>query len=281
MTSNRSSTMLAIGQFGILSLFFAIVFLVNSILGPKAQALTSDDTIDIKPIEYGFVGKKFEGLLGTEKGKTGLRPAILMVHDWMGVGEKTNAQVARLAKLGYVVFALDIYGKNERPKNSEEAGKAAGYFKTDRVSFRARLQRGLEILKAQPGVDIKKIAAVGYCFGGTGVLELARTGADIKAAVSFHGGLDSPKPDDGKRIKAKILALHGADDPYVKAEDLSAFEDEMRKAKVDWQLIKYGGAVHSFTDITAGSENSKGAAYNASADKKSWAAMQQFFTDIF
>ena len=125
------------------------------------------------------------------------------------------------------------------------------------------------------------IAALGYCFGGTGVLELARSGADIKAVVSFHGGLDSPTPADGKNIKARVLALHGADDPVVPVDQLSAFEQEMRTHKIDWQLIKYGRAVHSFTDPTAGNDPKKGAAYNPVADARSWLAMQNFLNESF
>ncbi len=129
--------------------------------------------------------------------------------------------------------------------------------------------------------DPKRIAAIGYCFGGTAVLELARSGADIAGVVSFHGGLGTPNPEDAKNIKAKVLALHGADDPNVPPKEVAAFKDEMRQAKVDWQLVLYGGAVHAFTDWNAGSDNSRGVAYNERADHRSWAAMQQFFSELF
>src|SRR4030067_837927 len=130
-------------------------------------------------------------------------------------------------------------------------------------------------------VDPKKTAAIGFCFGGSAVLELARSGADVLGVVSFHGGLKTPNPQDAQNIKAKVLALHGADDPFVSADEVKAFQEEMRKAKVDWQFISYGGAVHSFTNPDAGNDNSKGAAYNQSADQRSWEAMQQFFKEIF
>ncbi len=126
-----------------------------------------------------------------------------------------------------------------------------------------------------------KLAAIGYCFGGTGVLELARSGADVKGVVSFHGGLDSLHPEDAKAIKGRVLVLHGADDPYMPAADVAAFQEEMRKAGVDWEMVYYGGAVHAFTNPGAGSDNSKGAAYNAKADARSWVAMQDFFKEIF
>jgi dienelactone hydrolase len=197
----------------------------------------------------------------------------------MGVTEETKSKVDQLAELGYVAFAVDIYGKDVRPKNVEEAGALATGFKKDRVPLRNRMHQGLKVLKEQKNVDKTKIAVVGYCFGGTAALELGRAGADVKGIVTFHGGLDSPKPADGAKIKARVLALHGADDPYVPAADLAAFEEEMRKNKVDWQLVKYGGSVHSFTEKAAGNDNSKGAAYNASADTRSWNAMRTFLTE--
>ncbi len=140
--------------------------------------------------------------------------------------------------------------------------------------------RQLAELKKSALVDAKRAAAIGYCFGDTAVLELARSGAELNGVVSLHGGLDSPAPADGKNIKCAVLACHGADDPFVKPEDLAAFEAELRDAKVDWQLIKYGGAVHSFTQLMAANDNSKGAAYNQRADERSWADMKQFFGQI-
>lgn len=234
-----------------------------------------------KDIEYHLAGKPYTGYLAYDDSKKGPRPAVMVAHNWMGVTQETKDRVDQLAELGYIAFAVDIYGKNSRPKDQKEAAEFSGFFKKDRIALRARMQQGLSVLKKQPGVDPNKIAVIGYCFGGTAAIELARAGAPIKGVVSFHGGLDSPKPEDGKRIKAKILALHGADDPFVPAEELAAFEEEMRKAKVDWVLIKYGGAVHSFTEKAAGNDNSKGAAYNADADRRSWEAMQAFFKEIF
>jgi dienelactone hydrolase len=186
-----------------------------------------------------------------------------------------------LAQLGYVAFCADIYGKGVRPQNTAEAGAQAGKYKNDRQLLRARVNVGLDALRQQPLVDPKRLAAIGYCFGGTTVLELARSGADVAGVVSFHGGLDAPDPADGKNIKCKVLVCHGADDPFSSPQDIAAFENEMRKGGVDWQLIKYGGAVHSFTQPMAGNDNSKGAAYNEKADKRSWEAMKQFFAEIF
>ena len=163
----------------------------------------------------------------------------------------------------------------------EEAAKVSGMYKSDRSLMRARAQAGLDYLKGQAMVDPSKIAAMGYCFGGTAVLELARSGADLKGVVSFHGGLDSPNPADGKNIKAKVLVLRGADDPFVSKENIAAFKKEMADAKVDFHEEVYPGAVHSFTVPDAGNDPSKGMAYNADADKKSWEAMKDFFKKIF
>ncbi len=232
-------------------------------------------------VEYKQGDTVLEGYVAWDDSVQGKRPGVLVVHDWMGAGPFGSGKCDQLAKLGYVAFAADIYGKGIRPANAQEAGQLAGKYKGDRALLRARAAAALQALRANPLVDPKRIAAIGFCFGGTTVVELARSGADLAGVVSFHGGLDSPAPADGKNIKARILALHGADDPFVPAADLAAFEDEMRKSGVDWQLVKYGGAVHSFTNPAAGSDNSKGAAYNERADRRSWAAMQAFFAEIF
>jgi dienelactone hydrolase len=232
-----------------------------------------------KSVDYNLVGKKYEGFVAYDDTMKGPRPGILVAHDWMGITDRTKAKVEELAGMGYVAFAVDIYGKGTRPANAEEAGKLAGFYKKDRLALRARMQAGLKTLRDQAQVDKTKLIAIGYCFGGTAALELGRAGAELRDIVTFHGGLDSPKPDDGKNIKAKVLALHGADDPFVSASDLTAFENEMRKGGVDWQLIKYGGAVHSFTDKSAGSDPTKGAAYNAEADRRSWQAFKDLLAE--
>jgi dienelactone hydrolase len=205
----------------------------------------------------------------------------VIVHEWTGHNKYVRRRAEQLAQLGYVAFALDMYGKGVLAKDSTEAAKLATPFKADRALMRKRANAGLDVLKKNERVDTTHLAAMGYCFGGTTVLELARGGADLVGVVSFHGDLDTPKPEDAKNIKGKVLALHGADDPLVKPEVVTKFEDEMRKAKVDWELVKYGGAVHSFTNPDAGNDPSKGAAYNAEADARSWQAMKDFFAEIF
>jgi dienelactone hydrolase len=211
----------------------------------------------------------------------GKRPGVLIVHQWMGLGKYEEKRADMLAKLGYNVLAVDIYGSGVRPKDAKEAGTLAAKYKSDRELLRRRVNAGLDRLKKDDMTDPKRIAAIGYCFGGTAVIELARSGADIAGVVSFHGGLDSPRWEDGKQIKCKVLALHGADDPTVSAKDLSAFENEMKRCNVDWELIQYGGAVHGFTMWDAGNDNSKGVAYNEEADKRSWEEMKLFFAEIF
>jgi dienelactone hydrolase len=203
------------------------------------------------------------------------------MNGW-GLNDYAKRRVEQLAELGYVAFAADIYGEGRIAVDIEEARQLSGTYKGDRPLFRARVAAGLETLKAQPSVDPARVAAIGYCFGGTAVLELARGGAEVAGVVSFHGGLDSPTPEDAKNIRAKVLVLHGADDPLVPPAEVLAFEEEMRQGGVDWQLISYGGAVHGFTNPASGDDPSgRGVAYNAVADARSWAAMRQFFAELF
>jgi len=231
-------------------------------------------------VEYSTGGVTCEGLHVVDRTKSGKLPSVLIVHQWTGVSENEKMRARMLAELGYNVFVADIYGKGIRPQ-PPEAGKEAGKYKTDRKIYRERLLAGLEQLRKTPQAESGQIAAIGYCFGGTGVIELARSGAVVKGVVSFHGGLDSPAPADGKNIKGKVLALHGADDPFVPARDLAAFEQEMKDAGVDYKLVQYPGAVHAFTQKAAGSDSIKGAAYNEAADKASWEEMRQFLDRLF
>jgi dienelactone hydrolase len=199
----------------------------------------------------------------------------------MGVSDDTKMRAEMLAGLGYVALTADIYGKGVRPKNAQEAQAEAGKFYQNRPLWRARAKAGLDFLATRPEVDPDRLGAMGYCFGGGTALELARSGAPVKGTVTFHGALSSPTPDEAKNIKGKVLVLHGADDPYVKQADVTAFMDEMRKGGVDWELVQYSGAVHAFTVKGAGTDNSKGAAYNAEADRRSWEAMKDFWKEVF
>lgn len=246
-----------------------------------SATIPSYAAIQTKTIEYKDGDTVLEGYVAYDDAVVGKRPGVLVVHDWMGFGLFANHKADDLAKLGYTALAVDIYGKGVRPKNTDEAGAQATLYKSDRALLRKRILAGYETLKKETTVDASKIAVMGFCFGGTTSLELARSGAPIVGVVSFHGGLNTPTPMDAKNIKAKILALHGADDPYVPVAEVQAFEKEMTDAKVDWQLVKYSGAVHAFTNPAAGNDNSKGAAYNANADKRSWVAMKSFLEEVF
>ena len=232
---------------------------------------------------YESAGATMEGFVAVPDLNEGeYRPGILLIHDWTGLQDYAKDRARQIAnELGYVCFAADVYGKGVRPENPQECGVQAGIYRGDRTLFRQRLNDALAELKKLPGCHPDQIAAIGYCFGGTGVIELARSGADVQGVVSFHGGLDSPKPEDGQHIKGKVLVLHGADDPFVSKENIAAFVAEMNQWKIDWQMVSYGGAVHSFTKKEAGDNKESGAAYNAKADRRSWRHMKQFFTEIF
>jgi dienelactone hydrolase len=230
-------------------------------------------------VEYKAGGVACEGWQAYDTRTTGKRPAVLIIHQWTGVSENEKMRARMLAELGYNVFVVDIYGKGIRPQ-PPAAGQEAGKYKNDRALYRQRLNAGLDVLKKDERTDTSKIAAIGYCFGGTGVLELARDGADVKGVVSFHGGLGTPTPQDAKNIKCEVLVCHGADDPFVPPAEVEAFKKEMKDANVKYEFIAYPGAVHSFTQKAAGNDNSKGAAYNEDADKKSWASMKEFFARV-
>jgi dienelactone hydrolase len=236
--------------------------------------------IKTEVIEYKDGAAVLEGFLAYDDANDKPRPAVLVVQDWTGVGDYVKGRATQLAELGYVAFCADIYGKGIHPTDPAECGALAGKYKADRAMLRGRVNAGLAQLLKSPLVAKGKVAAIGYCFGGTTVLELARSGADVQGVVSFHGGLGTPAPDDAKNIKCPLLICHGADDPFVKADEVAAFKSEMDKARVKYQFVAYPGAVHSFTRKDAGEDNSKGAAYNAAADKESWKAMREFFGEI-
>jgi len=236
--------------------------------------------IKTETVEYKDGDTTLEGLVAYDDAKPGVRPGVLVIHDWTGLQEYARRRAIMLAELGYVAFAADIYGKGVRPTDPKDCAAEAGKYKGDLPLLRRRVSLGLDQLKAQKLVDQKKLAAVGYCFGGTSVLELARSGADIKGVVSFHGGLKTSMPAP-TGIPAKILVCHGADDPFVPAAEVEGFREEMNKAKTSMKFVAYPGAVHSFTKPEAGNDNSKGQAYNEKADKESWAEMQKFFAEIF
>lgn len=245
-------------------------------------AQTAQARIVTKTVEYRQGNTALEGYLAYDDSVKGKRPGVLVIHEWTGINPYIKKRVEQLAALGYVAFAADIYGKGVRPSTPELAGKeAAKYRGKDRSLIRARGAAGLDKLASYPQVDTGRLAVIGYCFGGTAALELARSGANLRGTVSFHGGLDTPVPADALKIRGKVLALHGADDPHVPPEQVAAFQQEMRMAKVNWEMVYYGGAVHSFTNPDSGNDPTKGVAYNAQADRRSWEEMRLFFAEIF
>jgi len=229
-------------------------------------------------VEYKSGDLTFEGFLAYDTLSQGKRPGVMIVHNWMGVTAETESKAIEVAKLGYVVFAGDIYGKGIRPKDAAEAGALAGKYKGDLKMLRERANLAIEELRKNKRVDGSKIFVTGYCFGGTTAIEVARSGADVKGVVSFHGGL-TPSVDD-KNIKGQVLVLHGAVDPYISKADFEGFVKGMNDAHVNYQLNSYSNAVHSFTEKAAGNDSSKGAAYNETADKRSWIAMKEFLAEL-
>lgn len=245
------------------------IFLVLACLALAAQA-----TIVTKRVEYKQGDAILEGFLAYDDAKSGKRPGIMIVHDWNGLDGYEEMRAKMLAEQGYVAFAADIYGKGIRPKNAQESGQQAGKYRSDIPLFRSRLQASLDELKKQPQVDSKRTAAIGYCFGGGGVLELARSGAEVTGVVSFHGSYGTPSPAKIGDVKGKVMVVHAAQDPSTSRAQFDAFLDEMRDAKVDYQMVLYNLNVHPFTVVG-------GPSYDEKADKRSWASMMEFFGELF
>jgi dienelactone hydrolase len=234
-----------------------------------------------QPLTYADGATRLAGYVARPAAIKGKVPGVVVIHQWMGLTDHERKVSDDLAKLGYVALAADIYGEGVHPATTAEAGKLAGSFKGDRALYRRRIAAAIETLKAQKGVDGSRLAVIGFCFGGTGALEAARGGLPVKGVVSFHGGLDVPAGYTAAPISAKVLVCHGADDPFVPVKDVAALQDELRQAKADYVFVAYAGAVHAFTQKEAGDDNSKGAAYNAAAHRRSWQHMQDFFQEIF
>jgi dienelactone hydrolase len=256
-------------------------FLFGALLSAAVLGRSASAAIKTEVVEYKDGDTALEGFLAYDDAKSGPRPGVLVIHDWTGLQDYAKRRATMLAELGYVAFAADIYGKGVRPTEPADCAKQAGKYKGDLPLLRRRVTLGFDQLLKQKNVDAQKTAAVGYCFGGTTVLELARSGAPVAGVVSFHGGLSTTQPAAAGRVKAKVLVCQGADDPNVKPPEQAAFKEEMAKAKVNYEFISYPDAVHSFTKREAGNDKSTGNAYNEAADKKSWADMQAFFKKIF
>lgn len=237
--------------------------------------------IKTETVEYKDGSTVLEGFIAYDDAKAGPVPGVLVIHDWTGLQDYAKRRTTMLAEMGYVAFAADVYGKGVRPTDPKDASAEASKYRNDPALLHRRLTLALDALKQNSRVEKSKIAAIGYCFGGQAAIEIARSGADVKGVVSFHGALKPLTPVASGGVKAKVLVCHGADDPFVKPPEVDAFKAEMAQAKADMRFIAYPGAVHSFTKKEAGDDPSKGQAYNEKADLDSWAEMRKFFGEIF
>ena len=242
---------------------------------------TAHAKVVTQPISYTHDNVSLEGYLAYDDAVSGKATGILVVHEWWGLNDYARVRAEKLAQMGYVAFALDMYGKG---KSTEHPDQAAAWMKEVNGNMDLWLKRamaGLEILKQQPQVDTDRLAAIGYCFGGATVQVLAYSGADFKGVVSFHGSLIPPSAEQAGQTKAKILICHGAQDPMNKPEALTTYSNAMNASSIDWQMIAYGGTRHSFTNPDADKRGMAALAYNPSADRRSWQHMTFFFNELF
>lgn len=231
-------------------------------------------------LEYKDGDVTLKGFVALDDQSNHKRPGILVMPEAFGLGKQAKDRALRLASLGYAALAGDPYGNGLEVSDLQDAIKHAGAIREDTTKFRQRIRAGLDALTALPQVDTDRLAVMGYCMGGSCSLEMARDGAPLRGVISFHGALETESPAEPGKVQAKVLVCHGADDPFVPVEHVNAFEEEMRKAGVDWQVISYGGTVHSFTNPEADG-SIEGICYNKQADERSWQAMQAFFDEIF
>jgi len=231
-----------------------------------------------REVNYQHGPSSLSGVLVRDDQFDGLRPGIVVFPDARGIGDHAIDVAQRLAAHGLVVLVADLYGNGTRARDMAHAMELMTQLRSDVMGWRGRAQAALDALSCEESVDRNRLAAIGYCFGGTTALELARSGADVAGIVSFHGGLSSPRPDDAGNIRGKVLVCHGALDPLVPPAQLAAFEAQMSRTDVDWQVCVYGGALHAFTNPGA---NIEGMAYHAAADRRSWQTMLALFDEIF
>ena len=256
--------------------FLMLIFLLGCAFPSTSQA-----KIERQTISYSFGEASFEGYLVWDDSMKGKRPGILVVHEWWGLNEYARSRAEQLAELGYVAFAVDMYGKGKVTIHTEEASEWAKLTTKNLDEWGGRAEAGLNLLQANPNVDPTRLAAIGYCFGGATVMQLVYGGAPVKGVVSFHGSLPLPPESESTSHSAKVLIAHGASDPFVAKEHIGKFKAALDRAEIDWQMILYSGAQHSFTNPSADQYNLKGAKYHLKADQRSWKHMQQFFDELF
>jgi dienelactone hydrolase len=234
-----------------------------------------------RPVSYAQGDTALEGYLAYDNAVTGKAPGVLVVHEWWGLNDYARERAEKLAQLGYVAFAVDMYGKGKATQHPEQAAAWMKEVNSNMDKWQKRALAGLEVLKKQPQVDPERIAAIGYCFGGATVQVLAYSGADLKGIVSFHGTLIPPSAEQAKQTKAKLLICHGAQDPMNDPEALSAYITALNASTIDWQLVAFGNTRHSFTNPDADQYGMSGLAYSPSSDRRSWQYMKFFFKEIF
>jgi dienelactone hydrolase len=233
----------------------------------------------IEDIAYSADGVRMVGQYAVDDKKQGKRPGVLVIHEGNGLNDHTKKIAQRLAALGYAAFAMDYYGEGKPLANPADSATRLAPWRTDRTGIRARASAALEVLAKRSETDSSRLAAIGYCFGGTTALELGRMGAGLKAIVGFHSGLAAARPDEGRNIKARVLVHIGTEDPIIPPEQRAAFEAEMREGAVDWRMILYGGAGHSFTNPAIDARNIPGFRFHEAADRRSWNSMLELFNE--
>jgi dienelactone hydrolase len=254
----------------------ALIFLILVLGATNAHA-----GVVTKNISYQHDGVELEGYLAYDDSMKGKVPAVLIVHEWWGLNDYARKRAEQLAGMGYVAFALDMYGKGKVTQHPKQAAEWMRQTNSNVRLWQQRALAGLHVLKNDPRTDTARIAAIGYCFGGATVQQLAYSGADVRGVVSFHGSLLAPIPDQVNRVKAKFLICHGSADPFIKAETVQKYIVAMNESALDWQMIMYGGAKHSFTNPNADRAGMAALKYSKSADQRSWSHMQGLFEEIF
>jgi dienelactone hydrolase len=247
-----------------------------------SMAMPASAEMQTRPLEWSQGKQRFSGVLVYNDATSVKRPGLLMVPDWKGVTPASVEKAKQIAAAGYVVLVADVYGKGVRPKDDKAAAAQVGKLYQNLPGLRARAAAALDALRAQATkapIDTGRIGALGFCFGGKTVLELARSGADIAGVVAFHGGLDTKLPAESGALKASVLVLNGADDTYVPAEQIQGFEREMKAAGADWQFVNFSGAVHCFALESA--KSPPGCVYNERAAKRAFSMMNLFFHERF
>ncbi len=225
-----------------------------------------------------------KGYIAWDDAVPGRRPGVLVVHEWWGHNDYARKRARMLAALGYTALAVDMYGDGKSIDHPKQAGEFSGAVRKNLTTMAVRFNAAKKLLSIHPTVDARRMAAVGYCFGGTVVLEMARQGTDLSAVVSFHGNLGTEQPAKAGEVNARVLVLNGAADPFVKPESIQAFVQEMRNAKADFRVVNYPGAKHAFTNPAADASGKKFGiplAYNAKADRQSWEEMKDFLAAVF